>query len=919
MSYADLHRRFGLPDPPARSLFSRNHGVEYRAWLPDFTRDSHPVSSLTLFLNEIFYPTLSKSTFTQLKVLSVLVGIVGVAIFLIIVRRLYERSFWLFRLSVRSNGTLIIPNAIAVFVMIEATFAIILIAFCWEFVDWFQNKANADHIMLWIGLPWYPLILGAYASTVGTMYARPDALSWVSPQPGKPASRANRFGITPSVINLSIFAVPVLQALSIVVPAAISEIRYAQAAGQFREFVSSLDPNAELTREMLIEAQQIWYKVLDAAYYLSICMTIWEAWVCALWLSHFGAGASLLIMLRKQIKTLSSFKQNKSISDSFAAAQQDQQKKVLALQTYKLSAVPEHEDAPNAAPEAEKLAPYQQQEPPVRAPSTVSTKSADLTLSPSGDGVVSKADTAAADRARKLSKRQTQEEEDRSEASSDQIESMFFTREQMENQDKPAAGFFPPVRPSAFERPEKAHTKTGKRRSHQRYLQLFYWNFFVQWIGLDTGILFFATFCGWLTTAWYTAWEANRVAPTIQIAMLVVSWTTLLCASVVIFAILSRTYEPIMANFAASSHPKLTLKGRAGSVSQATGSDPGSRESRVQSPRSLRRGSALSWAAGAISQLSHTDSSTDRDVGLERLGSSRNRQRSGTGSASALEGLPRRSLHAYREIDEGDSTSVNAASGLDEEAAIEGRRPSDQTAIARGGQARKSSEHSPSHSSTRGDKRVTDGIVVQRTVVTTVGDPAMSDFDLPSGGHAELQKTPSAGSDGSTASSRIDPFSPEVFLSSGSKYGVNFGGIQSPATPGTIWTPVTPASADPLLAGKDGATFPSPVPSSSEGHSSSGSLREGNGNDAPSRTNFRAGGTRQPSMPNSPERVRRSMSSRKITSRGSDSTISRGPPVGLGIGSSAWTAPAAWGSPEPHPELLQQDLDRRQRNQGEGQ
>lgn len=86
------------------------------------------MGSLKQFIRVLFYPVLHNSTFIQLKALSVLTAVIGIWIFLIILRRLYEKSFWLFRLVVRSNGTLIVPNAITAFVAIESTFAILLIA-----------------------------------------------------------------------------------------------------------------------------------------------------------------------------------------------------------------------------------------------------------------------------------------------------------------------------------------------------------------------------------------------------------------------------------------------------------------------------------------------------------------------------------------------------------------------------------------------------------------------------------------------------------------------------------------------------------------------------------------------------------------------------------------------------------------------
>lgn len=127
MSYAALNTQFGLPPPPSRSVFSTIRNIDGRAWFPDFTKEQDPMGSLNHFIEILFYPRILKSTFVQLKVLSVLTAIIGISIFLIILRRLYEKSFWLFRLVRRSNGTLIVPNAITAFVAIESTFAILLI------------------------------------------------------------------------------------------------------------------------------------------------------------------------------------------------------------------------------------------------------------------------------------------------------------------------------------------------------------------------------------------------------------------------------------------------------------------------------------------------------------------------------------------------------------------------------------------------------------------------------------------------------------------------------------------------------------------------------------------------------------------------------------------------------------------------
>lgn len=128
MSYATLNNRYNLPPPPPKSVFSTVGNEAGRAWFPDFDAEQDPVGSLKHFIRILFYPSLRNSTFIQLKALSVLTAIIGIWIFLIIVRRLWEKSFWLFRLVRRSNGTLLVPNAITAFVAIESAFAILLIA-----------------------------------------------------------------------------------------------------------------------------------------------------------------------------------------------------------------------------------------------------------------------------------------------------------------------------------------------------------------------------------------------------------------------------------------------------------------------------------------------------------------------------------------------------------------------------------------------------------------------------------------------------------------------------------------------------------------------------------------------------------------------------------------------------------------------
>ncbi|EST06445.1 hypothetical protein PSEUBRA_004345 [Kalmanozyma brasiliensis GHG001] len=714
MSYATLTTRFDLPSPPPKSVFSTVHNEAGRAWFPDFTQAQDPVSSLRDFVKNLFYPTFRSSTFVQLKVVSVITAIIGISIFLIILRRLYERSFWLFRLVKRSNGTLIVPNAVTSFVAVESTFAILLIALCWEVVSWYQYGQSPKYMILWIGLTWLPLILGAWCTTVGIIYARPNALSFVSPHPTKTDSWALRMGITPAVVNVTVFLIPVVQTVTVVVPAVLAQRRFSEAFDHYHRWSAALQPGQGLTRDLLLEAQQIWFKVLDAAYFISICMAIWEAWVCALFICYCLAGGALINTLRRQIKTLKSFQQNR-FGESFAVLNADPTQ-LRRPSEPSVSAIIADAMARNDV-DVEKQ-PVDTSSPPLfagpvkpRSLSTSTTVSENATLVSREASMKRK---RAGSNALSATTKTEVEGGDDTEA---QTQSMYFTHEELEDEDRPSNSFFPAVRPSAFERPAKARSPAGKQTSQKRYLEKFYNNFVVQFVGLMLCILFFAIFCGKLITTWYSAWEANDLGPALQIALLVVVWVTIILASVIIFAILGRTYEPVLSNI--------------GSAAQGRSDDDRCADLHKAGVTRKRGGSltgAKEWAASHFSKERHGQS-----IGMGDLPYSRRQGRSAT-----LSGPPSSMLH-YAELTGGHSSprvdllSVSPKS-QPRPFGLADPRSSSQ---ADGTHTRARSVTEPRRKrSLRSSDSVTKrkgsvgGVVVEQTVSTIIEDPAVEEHYL---------------------------------------------------------------------------------------------------------------------------------------------------------------------------------------------
>lgn len=771
---------------------------------------------------------------------------------------------------------------------------------CWEVIAWYQYGQSPKRIILWIGLTWLPLILGAWCTTVGIVYARPDALSFVSPQPGKPHSWALRMGITPSVVNLFVFCIPIVQVVSVVIPVVFAQHRFSDAFEHYNRWSAAIPSGATLSKELLLEAQQIWFKVLDAAYYLSICMAVWEAWVCLLFICYCLAGGSLIITLRNQLASLKSFKQNRSFSETYAV-QNGKDGSMRRPRDHFANIVVSEDTQGHAEIDIEKQTPTMPTTPnllsvqaPPRSLSISSAVSDSATLISGEAGLkrsASQSKPAESNTSGNLmpTSRRNGSDNDKGDNDEAQTASIYFTREELQNLDQPSNSFFPPVRPSAFERPTQAQTQAGKQNSHKRYLEKFYTNFLVQFVGLMLCILFFAVFCGKLITTWYSAWEANDLASAFQIALLVVVWVTVVLASVIIFAILSRTYEPVLSNLNSASHSRSSGSRRASLVRNNDASVKfGSRGA------ARRMSGAKAWVMSTLTQLSSGEDRRSQDIGLDCVRSSRG----GVSRSESLSGVGRSSLHAYAELEgEQESPRVDHDPPSPKSQPLSLRRsntsgttpdlqasPSSSKFVHEPRRQRSFRASGSSSSASKSSKASNgSGVMVEQTVSTIVEDPAVEEL-------YHVERPPRAARASPSKSDRSDyeqdiysPNTLENVLYTPSRFSRHSEWADSPATPAKMWSPSTPSSTRPLVSKKGGGAGSPEEVFAADGEDwvlhrqrSDTALR-------------RAAGTRP-------------------TTAGDDS-------VGLGIAMSStpWNAPSVWDSGEPDEALRQEDKEMRVR------
>lgn len=129
-----LYTTYSLPPPPPPTSFSRDLSPS-RARLPDLLA-LHPndpsaqMNNLRSFLDVLFFWDTSHlpGLFIQLKVCAGIISFLVVLVIFIIAKRIGERAFWIVRFAHKSEGVIIIPNAVSCFTFMEGVYGVIVIA-----------------------------------------------------------------------------------------------------------------------------------------------------------------------------------------------------------------------------------------------------------------------------------------------------------------------------------------------------------------------------------------------------------------------------------------------------------------------------------------------------------------------------------------------------------------------------------------------------------------------------------------------------------------------------------------------------------------------------------------------------------------------------------------------------------------------
>ncbi|PWN50809.1 hypothetical protein IE53DRAFT_379447 [Violaceomyces palustris] len=496
-----LYQRFNLLPPPTRTILSVPKSQdEKRCKFPDFDATPDPVASLEAFLKQFFVPELPRWARIQLILAStglILIGICGSAI---LARKLRQKSFWLFRLVREHNGVLVVPNSVASYSLFGAIFSNTLLAACWLLMHpngWLGTVSNRT---LWLTLPWYPLAYGDFFCLVGLLYASPQARKATSAAGKGPRWFSKSPNLTPGGKNLLVVLTLSLHTVAVMIPSVLSGVRFSEAESLFKRWHLTYSESDQLDEEMLIQAQIIWFKTLGAIRYSSIAILMWSLWASTILVVYLTVGVRLILTLRSQIRTLSTFKQSRSFSQSWAVEREEEEEEEKQQRACSSGA----------------------------SPATTSTTTTSST---------------------KKSVTGSTSLEDGQDDGPHRLKSAFFTPQEMEDQNRIAKSFFPPVKPSTILRPPNVCVPKPKSSCQKRYLERFYKNFLFQFVGFSSSFLVNASLSVWMPFSLYRNTELADVVQEVARDTVMMTWLSVVFGSIIMVAMASHTYEPVIQSF----------------------------------------------------------------------------------------------------------------------------------------------------------------------------------------------------------------------------------------------------------------------------------------------------------------------------------------------------------------------------------
>ncbi len=376
-------------------------------------------------------------------------------------------------------------------------------------------------MLLWICLPWISLIWGAAYSCWGALLAAPESSdkgkrSWFSLR-----SLVRR----PLLANLICFLLPVIQSISVLIPAILAEVHWSRALSAYQAWEPRYASANALSRDMLLGSQDIYDQQLRACYYVCVTFTLWTLWASLFFLIYTKIVFGLFVDILRHSRLLSSnFVRRGPSANANASSGRTARfsgsitKPAIWRRRHSVDAAEQEKD--EATPDS----------------SPMTNKRALARAEDYAHGGITAGTTTAATEDMEAPRRGEQPC-----AANDTDTVHFFSRQEVA-EDLPHSSFFPAVKPSKVIG-NSTMVGSSSRNEHARMFRRLLVNFGVQFTAINMAILVYTGGALYVAVTLYTAAEQDRVGRMVGPAILAALWAAVVFGAITLIAIALRTYE----------------------------------------------------------------------------------------------------------------------------------------------------------------------------------------------------------------------------------------------------------------------------------------------------------------------------------------------------------------------------------------
>ncbi|CAD6891673.1 unnamed protein product [Tilletia controversa] len=227
------------------------------------------------------------------------IGLLVVLAISVVIRRLLNRNFWLFRIVRRPDGLLLVPHLHSCWSFMAGSFGFIFTVYNIVSLVNLSNQQPPKYACITLVYVWSPLYVGL------------SWMAWAAAVAGTqdfhiriPITRrcVLDFRVPPWVANLIGIGVPLSCAVAIFFPVLLGTHHSENARRLYLKWNKQFSTQDVITEDMLIQLQLIWFQTIRHANYLAIAAMLWSVFASITLVIYFYFSIRLIRTLRSHLR-----------------------------------------------------------------------------------------------------------------------------------------------------------------------------------------------------------------------------------------------------------------------------------------------------------------------------------------------------------------------------------------------------------------------------------------------------------------------------------------------------------------------------------------------------------------------------------------------------------------------------------------